>query len=171
MLARWFVSLLLILQLSVLIGRETATEDDKIQSRALVKQELAMSLLMERCVSKAVLSGVMGPSLLLLCMLVMLKRRRACWTGAGLGAFFSLMQASFRYEDPFAAPAMRDLRTSQKAAEMFKDMGKGMVKGGRQWGLLGLMFSGVECCIEGVSLSPSFAQIKMLICFVVSGET
>lgn len=113
----------------------TATDEDRQQSRALVKQELALSLLMEQCVSKAVLSGVMG---------------------AGLGAFFSLMSASFRYEDPFASSAMKDMRTSQKAKEMFKDMGKGMVKGGRQWGLLGLMFSGIECCVEGVSGSPLF---------------
>ena len=77
-------------------------------------------MFMENCITKATLSGGMG---------------------FGLGAFFSLMSASFRYEDPFASPAMKDLRTSQKAAEMFKDMGRGMWKGGRQWGLLGLMFS------------------------------
>jgi len=105
-----------------------ASEEDKELARQLVKQELLMTTTMESCMVKAGISGV---------------------AGFGLGAFFSLMTASFRYDDPFASPAMRDMKTSQKAAEMFKDMGRGMWKGGRNWGTLGLLFSGIECCIEG----------------------
>lgn len=64
------------------------------------------------------------------------------------------MSQSFRYEDPLTSPMMSsNLRTHQKAAEVFKDMGRGMWRGGKQWGLLGMLFSGIECCIEGVRLS------------------
>lgn len=69
--------------------------------------------------------------------------------GLAIGAFFSLMTTSMRYDNPFDAPAMAGMNNRQKAAEMFKDMGRGMWKSGKGWGLLGLMFSGIECCIEG----------------------
>jgi import inner membrane translocase subunit TIM22 len=63
------------------------------------------------------------------------------------------MTTSMRYDDPFGSPAMQGMNNRQKAAEMFKDMGRGMWKSGKGWGLLGLMFSGIECCIESVRCS------------------
>lgn len=72
-------------------------------------------------------------------------------TGFGIGAFFSLMTASFAYEDPFRAPAMEGLNTRQKTVAMFKDMGKGMWSSGKSWGKIGALFAGIECVLEGVS--------------------
>ena len=67
------------------------------------------------------------------------------------------MSSSFAIEDPFRSPAMEGLRTRQKAALMFKDMGLGILRNGRQWGLLGLLFSGCECIVEGVrSIFPLY---------------
>jgi hypothetical protein len=72
--------------------------------------------------------------------------------GFGIGAFFSLMSASFAYEDPLMrARAQAGLNTTQKAREIFRDMGKGMWTSGRGFAKVGALFAGIECVIESVS--------------------
>jgi import inner membrane translocase subunit TIM22 len=80
------------------------------------------------------------------------------WAGFGLGAFFSLMSASFAYEDPFLRQQTQaGLNTGQKAREVFKEMGRGMWKSGKGFGKVGALFAGIECVIESVGLfSPPF---------------
>lgn len=74
--------------------------------------------------------------------------------GLGLGAFFSLMSASFAYEDPILRPqAQTNVGTTQKAREIFKDMGKGMWRSGKGFGKVGALFAGLECAIEAVCFS------------------
>lgn len=69
--------------------------------------------------------------------------------GFGFGAFFSLMSASFAYEDPFLRQRTQaNLNTTQKAREIFKDMGKGMWSTGKGFGKVGALFAGIECVIE-----------------------
>lgn len=75
-----------------------------------------------------------------------------------------MMSSSFRYEDPFSSPAFANKGTAQKATEMMKDMGKGMWRGGKQWGYLGLLFTGIECCIEGVRSQAATDQWR--ICYL-----
>lgn len=70
--------------------------------------------------------------------------------GFAIGAFFSLMSASFAYEDPMARA---QLTTTQKASEIFKEMGRGMWKSGKGFGKVGALFAGIECVIESVSTS------------------
>lgn len=71
--------------------------------------------------------------------------------GLAIGAFFSLMSASFAYEDPLLRQQTQAaLGTGQKAKEIFKDMGKGMWRSGKGFGKVGALFAGTECVIEGV---------------------
>ena len=68
--------------------------------------------------------------------------------GFAIGAFFSLMSASFAYEDPMARA---QLTTTQKASEIFKEMGRGMWRSGKGFAKVGALFAGIECVIESVS--------------------
>ena len=63
------------------------------------------------------------------------------------------MSASFAYEDPILrSQSQATLNNSQKAKEIFKDMGKGMWRTGKGFGKVGALFAGTECVIEGVSI-------------------
>jgi hypothetical protein len=75
--------------------------------------------------------------------------------GLGLGAFFSLMSASFAYEDPLSRASSKLVGTRAQTAYMFKEMGRGMWSTGKGFAKVGALYSGVECCIEGVSLFSS----------------
>ena len=72
-------------------------------------------------------------------------------SGLGLGAFFSLMSASFAYEDPLSRASTKLVGTRAQTAFMFKEMGRNMWTTGKGFGKVGALYSGVECCIEGVS--------------------
>ncbi|KAI0669665.1 mitochondrial import inner membrane translocase subunit TIM22 [Trametes maxima] len=79
---------------------------------------------MESCVTKTIIAG---------------------GGGFAIGAFFSLMSSSFAYEDPLLR---QNLSTQQKAREIFKEMGRGMVKSGKGFGKVGALFAGIECVFE-----------------------
>jgi len=86
-----------------------------------------------------------------------------------MGAFFSLMSTTFAYEDPLSRTwQTATMNTSQKTAQAFKDMGKGMWKGGRGFGTVGALYAGSECVIEGVCcfLDPfsfcTFTEVNLL---------
>ncbi|CAL1711387.1 unnamed protein product [Somion occarium] len=68
--------------------------------------------------------------------------------GFAIGAFFSLMSASFAYEDPLLRAQAQALNTRQKASEIFKEMGRGMWRSGKGFGKVGALFAGIECVIE-----------------------
>ena len=79
------------------------------------------------------------------------------WTvtriGFGIGAFFSLMSASFAYEDPYLRAqnqTVAQLNATQKAGAIFKEMGKGMWTSGKGFAKVGALFAGIECVIESV---------------------
>lgn len=79
--------------------------------------------------------------------------------GFGLGAFFSLMSASFAYEDPLLRQrSQAGMNTTQKASQIFKDMGRGMYTTGKGFGKVGALFAGIECVIEGVRLHQTFSE-------------
>jgi hypothetical protein len=69
--------------------------------------------------------------------------------GVAIGAFFSLMNASFAYEDPLIRQQAAGGRV-QRARDVAKEMGVNMWKSGRGFGKVGALFAGIECVIEGV---------------------
>ncbi|KAF9485982.1 Tim17-domain-containing protein [Pholiota conissans] len=102
------------------------TEEDRPYFEQSKRWEGYMSAAMESCPVKTVLAG-----------------------GFGIGAFFSLMSASFAYEDPYLrAQTQAGMNTTQKASQIFKEMGKGMWTSGKSFGKIGALFAGVECVIE-----------------------
>ncbi|KAL5483130.1 TIM22 [Sanghuangporus weigelae] len=104
------------------------TEEDRAQLMQAKKYQDLISIVPETCVFKTGMAGV---------------------AGFGLGAFFSLMSSSFAYEDPLLrSQAQVNATTTQKARDIFKDMGKGMWRSGKGFGKVGALFAGLECAIE-----------------------
>ncbi|KIJ15535.1 hypothetical protein PAXINDRAFT_176467 [Paxillus involutus ATCC 200175] len=105
------------------------TEEDRAQIMQTKKYQGWMTAGMESCAAKTAIAGV---------------------GGLGIGAFFSLMSASFAYEDPYLrSQSQAALSQTQKAREIFKEMGKGMWRSGKGFGKVGALFAGIECVIEG----------------------
>ncbi|KIM56564.1 hypothetical protein SCLCIDRAFT_17156 [Scleroderma citrinum Foug A] len=104
------------------------SEEDREQLMQAKKYQSWMMMGMESCAAKTAMAGV---------------------GGLGIGAFFSLMSASFAYEDPYLRQQTQaGLSNTQKAREVFKDMGRGMWKTGKGFGKVGALFAGIECVIE-----------------------
>ncbi|EPT00377.1 hypothetical protein FOMPIDRAFT_1023780 [Fomitopsis schrenkii] len=103
------------------------TEEEREAFNQGKKYQQYMTMGMESCVAKTILAGGMG---------------------FGIGAFFSLMSTSFAYEDPLLRQTTGNLSRTQKASEIFKDMGKGMWRSGKGFGKVGALFAGIECVIE-----------------------
>jgi hypothetical protein len=57
------------------------------------------------------------------------------------------MSSSFAYEDPLLR---QNLNTTQKTMEIFKDMGRGVLRSGKGFGKVGALYAGIECVIESV---------------------
>ncbi|ORY32319.1 putative import inner membrane translocase subunit tim22 [Naematelia encephala] len=71
--------------------------------------------------------------------------------GFAMGGFFSLMSATFAYEDPLtrASTQMANAGTMAQTKFVFKEMGRNMWTTGKGFAKVGALYSGVECCIEG----------------------
>lgn len=129
------------------------TEEDRAQLMQAKKTQDWMAMEMESCVAKTIMAGGGGTFLASDCFTISERLYRLIIIGFAIGAFFSLMSASFAYEDPLLRQQTQaGLNTSQKAKEIFKDMGKGMWKSGKGFGKVGALFAGTECVIEGVSI-------------------
>jgi import inner membrane translocase subunit TIM22 len=81
------------------------------------------------------------------------------------------MSTSFAYEDPYLrAQTQAGMNNTQKAREIFKDMGKGMWKSGKGFGKVGALFAGIECVIEGASCSCHRLNWMLRFSSLVSGK-
>ncbi|ODN84575.1 mitochondrial import inner membrane translocase subunit TIM22 [Cryptococcus amylolentus CBS 6039] len=69
--------------------------------------------------------------------------------GLVLGGFFSLMSATFAYEDPLSRASEKHASTRAQTWFVMKDMGRSMWSSGKGFAKVGMVYSGVECCIEG----------------------
>ncbi|KAI5865581.1 mitochondrial import inner membrane translocase, subunit Tim17/22 [Durotheca rogersii] len=101
-----------------------------------------LNAMMESCFGKAAISGVMG---------------------FGMGGLFGMFMASMAYDTPFHTPvpgappgtpgaapqAITSLPLRQQLKIGFKDMGSRSYSTAKNFGLVGLMFAGIECGIEG----------------------
>ncbi|EPQ55184.1 Tim17-domain-containing protein [Gloeophyllum trabeum ATCC 11539] len=104
------------------------SEEERQQMEQMKKWQNVMTSGMESCVVKTAIAG---------------------GGGFALGGLFSLMQASFAYEDPILRQqAQAGWSQKQKAAEVFKEMGRNMWRSGKGFGKVGALFAGIECVIE-----------------------
>ncbi|KAK7750646.1 Mitochondrial import inner membrane translocase subunit tim22 [Diatrype stigma] len=96
-----------------------------------------LNQMMESCFGKSVVSGVMG---------------------FGMGGLFGMFMASMSYDTPFhggpGAPGsppqtIASLPLRRQLAVGFKDMGSRSWSTAKNFGMVGLLFSGIECGIEG----------------------
>lgn len=61
------------------------------------------------------------------------------------------MGSSFTIEDPLQREQYAGMNTRQKAKVIFGDMGKSMWRQGKGFGMVGALYAGTECIVEGVS--------------------
>ncbi|KFX98912.1 hypothetical protein O988_04130 [Pseudogymnoascus sp. VKM F-3808] len=89
-----------------------------------------MQMIMESCPAKTVLSGTMG---------------------FALGGAFGLFMASMSYDTPMTPEgrAMGNLPLKEQLRKGFKDMGQRSFSSAKNFGKVGAIFAGTECCIEG----------------------
>ncbi|KFY10438.1 hypothetical protein V492_05013 [Pseudogymnoascus sp. VKM F-4246] len=89
-----------------------------------------MQMIMESCPAKTVLSGTMG---------------------FALGGAFGLFMASMSYDTPMTPEgrAMGNLPLKEQLRKGFKDMGQRSLSSAKNFGKVGAIFAGTECCIEG----------------------
>ncbi|EIW72794.1 hypothetical protein TREMEDRAFT_25751 [Tremella mesenterica DSM 1558] len=104
------------------------TPQEREEFQQMLKYQKMMGTVMESCPLKVVMAG-----------------------GAGflMGGFFSLMSATFAYEDPLSRASRDVVGTRAQTAYVFKEMGKSMWRSGRGFAKVGALYSGVECGIEG----------------------
>jgi import inner membrane translocase subunit TIM22 len=128
------------------------SDDDRPAYEQNKKWERYMVTAMESCPAKTVMAGGAGtPRLLplwLACLAGVLNTLHL--SGLGIGAFFSLMSASFAYEDPVLRQQTQAKYSVQRARDVFKEMGRGMWSTGKGFGKVGALFAGIECVIESV---------------------
>ncbi|KAI1191099.1 Tim17/Tim22/Tim23/Pmp24 family-domain-containing protein [Nemania serpens] len=105
----------------------------------------AMNAMMESCFGKSAIAGVMG---------------------FGMGGLFGIFMASMSYDTPFhtaGAPGappkpVADLPMREQLKVGFKDMGSRSYSTAKNFGKVGLMFSGIECGIEGFRAKNDIAN-------------
>lgn len=98
-----------------------------------------MQAAMESCPAKTVIAGTMG---------------------FGLGGLFGLFMSSMRYDTPMSAGLpggvgapgadITALPVREQLKRGFKDMGKASWSSAKNFGYIGAVFAGTECCIEGL---------------------
>ena len=110
------------------------TPEEADAYRQAMKYQKIMTTIPESCPFKVVLSGGMG---------------------FALGGFFSLMSATFAVEDPMSRASTVLANQGTKAQTMFviKEMGRNAWSSGKGFAKVGALYSGIECCIEGVRWS------------------
>lgn len=83
--------------------------------------------------------------------------------GFALGGMFGLFMSSMRYDTPMSGPLnttsplnptanpnISDLPLRQQLKIGLKDMGKTSYSSAKNFGMIGGIFAGTECCIEGL---------------------
>lgn len=74
-----------------------------------------------------------------------------------MGGAFGLFMSSFEYAGPVMNEDLVKQSTKQQMKHVLKDMGTRSWSMAKNFGLVGMIYSGSECCIESVS-----CQIRIL---------
>lgn len=75
--------------------------------------------------------------------------------GFAMGAAFGLFMSSFEYAGPVMNEDLVKQTTKQQIKHAFKDMGTRSMSMAKNFGKVGMIYSGSECCIESVSYNWS----------------
>lgn len=80
------------------------------------------------------------------------KTVMAAGSGFALGGFFGLFMASMAYDVPVgnAAGHISELPFKQQMKLQFSDMGRRSLSSAKNFGYIGMIYSGVECSIESL---------------------
>ncbi|RJE25991.1 hypothetical protein PHISCL_01676 [Aspergillus sclerotialis] len=118
-------------------------------AQGLSNQDMALlyysRLAAESCASKTVMSGV---------------------AGFGMGAIFGLFMSSMSYDSPMTPQNQQiaDLPLRQQVRYGLKDMGSRSLSAGKNFGIVGALFAGIECCIEGFRAKNDLKNIAAAGC-------
>ncbi|KAF1346007.1 putative mitochondrial import inner membrane translocase subunit [Delphinella strobiligena] len=107
---------------------QSGLSEEQMKEQQMIKY---MQAAMESCFAKTAISGVMG---------------------FGLGGMFGLFMSSMRYDTPMSSPdsaAITKFPVREQIRQGFKEMGKASWSSAKNFGLVGAIFAGTECCIEG----------------------
>ncbi|KAI9707703.1 MAG: Mitochondrial import inner membrane translocase subunit tim22 [Candelina mexicana] len=106
------------------------------QEQNMVKH---MQAAMEACPTKSIMAGTMG---------------------FALGGAFGLFMSSMSYDTPLSAQGQQltDLPVREQLRRGFKDMGTRSYSSAKNFALVGAIFSGVECGIEGFRAKNDLAN-------------
>ncbi|KAF2769194.1 Tim17-domain-containing protein [Teratosphaeria nubilosa] len=118
-------------------GGQPMMDEQQVQEQKMIKM---MQSAMESCPAKTAIAGTMG---------------------FGLGGLFGLFMSSMRYDTPLgaglpgsgipnASGSISDLPVRQQLKLGFKDMGRSAWSSAKNFGYIGGVFAGTECCIEGL---------------------
>jgi import inner membrane translocase subunit TIM22 len=108
-----------------------------------------MQAAMESCPTKTVIAGGMG---------------------YGLGGMFGIFMSSMRYDTPMSSGlpggvgTISDLPVREQLRLGFKDMGRSALSSAKNFGYIGAIFAGTECCIEGFRAKNDLANGVMAGC-------
>jgi import inner membrane translocase subunit TIM22 len=80
--------------------------------------------------------------------------------GFALGGAFGLFMASMQYDTPLSSSAtpVASLPLRQQLKQGFKDMGSRSFSSAKNFGKVGAIFAGTECCIEGFRAKNDLAN-------------
>lgn len=112
-------------------GAQANMDPEQLQQMQMVKY---MSMAMESCPAKTVIAGTMG---------------------FGLGGMFGIFMSSMRYDTPMSSGlpggvgTISNLPVREQLRLGFKDMGRSAYSSAKNFGYIGAIFAGSECCIEG----------------------
>lgn len=84
--------------------------------------------------------------------------------GYGLGGMFGIFMSSMRYDTPMSSGlpggvgTISDMPVRQQLKHGFKDMGRSALSSAKNFGYIGAIFAGTECCIEGYRAKNDLAN-------------
>lgn len=114
---------------------------------------MQMQAAMESCVGKTAISGVMGFAIGGAFGLFMSSVRWILLSNSDKGYLLIASYLQMSYDTPLSAQGQQltDLPLKEQLRRGFRDMGSRSYSSARNFGLIGAMFAGTECCIESVS--------------------
>jgi hypothetical protein len=75
------------------------------------------------------------------------------------------MSATFAYEDPLSRASAQLVGVRAQTGYVMREMGRNIWSSGKGFAKVGALYSGVECCIEGVGGDLTFFPASFFLSF------